>query len=126
MISHINLGSNNLEAAETFYNELLIEFDGKQAFKSERTLYYILGEGKGANLAINTPFNGELANAGNGCMVALSATDKDQVNRIYHKALELGGSCEGQPGERMNGTMYAAYFRDLDDNKFGIFCQTNN
>lgn len=123
MIAHINLGSNNLEAAEAFYNELLALFNGKQAFKSERTIYYILGDG-GANLAINTPFDGNPASAGNGTMVALGAQDKDQVATVYNKAMELGGSSEGEPGERLDGAMYAAYFRDLDGNKFGIFCQT--
>ena len=123
MISHINLGSNNLEAAEAFYNELLALFDGKQAFKSDRTIYYTLNDGSGANLAINTPFDGEPASSGNGTMVALGAADRDQVDTVYNKALELGGSCEGEPGERLGGAMYAAYFRDLDGNKFGVFCQ---
>lgn len=123
MITHINLGSNNLEAAEAFYNELLSLFGGKQTFKSERTVYFTLGEGNGANLAINTPFNGNPATTGNGSMVALGAVDTNQVDAVYRKALELGGRCEGEPGERLGGAMYAAYFRDLDGNKLAVFCQ---
>ena len=39
---------------------------------------------------------------------------------VHAKALELGGTCEGAPGERMP-TFYGAYFRDLDGNKFCVF-----
>ena len=35
--------------------------------------------------------------------------------------LELGGSDEGNPSVRDSG-FYVAYFRDLDGNKFCLFC----
>lgn len=121
MISHFNLGTNDLPRAEAFFDALLGLMNGQQAYKSERTILYTFG-GQGANVAINTPFNGEPATAGNGSMVALAAADKAQVDAVHAKALELGASCEGQPGGRMNDMIYAAYFRDLDGNKFGVFC----
>ena len=37
------------------------------------------------------------------------------------KAIELGGSDEGPPGQRIDN-FYAAYFRDLDGNKLNAFC----
>ena len=43
------------------------------------------------------------------------------VDAVYAKALELGGSDEGAPGERFPG-FYAAYFRDLDGNKLNCCC----
>jgi predicted lactoylglutathione lyase len=49
-------------------------------------------------------------------MVALQANSREQVDRVYAKALELGGTDEGAPGQRSEG-FYAAYFRDLDGNK---------
>ena len=36
------------------------------------------------------------------------------------KALELGGTCEGEPGPRGNFGEFA-YFRDLDGNKLAVF-----
>jgi len=51
--------------------------------------------------------------------VALVVDSTDLVDRIYHKAIELGGTCEGPAGLRMEG-FYAAYFRDLDGNKLGV------
>ena len=53
------------------------------------------------------------ATVGNGTMVALGAASREQVDAVHAKALELGGSDEGAPGQRWPG-FYAAYFRDLD------------
>jgi len=125
MISHLNLGTNDLDRAENFYSELLKLFGGNQLFKSERMLFYSLGDNS-AKLAINTPFDGNPASVGNGSMVALSAADREQVDAVHAKALELGGSCEGAPGERMGGAFYGAYFRDPDGNKFGVFLMPSN
>lgn len=122
MISHLNIGTNNLARAEQFFDQLLKLFNAKQAYKSERTVLYAFAEGTG-KLAINTPFNGEPATAGNGTMVALSASGQAQVDAVHAKALELGGSCEGAPGMRLGDSFYGAYFRDLDGNKFGVFCK---
>jgi predicted lactoylglutathione lyase len=121
MISHFNLGTNYLACAEAFYDELLKIFNGQQAYKAERTVLYALGDGS-AKIAINKPFDGKPATAGNGSMVAFSASGPDQVKAFHLKALELGGSSDGEPGERMGGHLYAAYVRDLDGNKIGIFC----
>jgi predicted lactoylglutathione lyase len=42
------------------------------------------------------------------------------VDRVYHKAIELGGTDEGPAGMRQGG-FYAGYFRDPDGNKINIF-----
>jgi predicted lactoylglutathione lyase len=49
-------------------------------------------------------------------MAALHANTREQVDAMHAKALQLGGTCEGAPGQRSPG-FYAAYFRDLDGNK---------
>lgn len=57
-------------------------------------------------------------------MIAGIAVDsRDRVDRIYRKALELGGTDEGPPVARADGRegFYAAYFRDLDGNKLDVF-----
>ena len=58
---------------------------------------------------------------GNGNMIALTAGSSELVDAVYAKAIELGGTDEGAPGERTDG-FYAAYFRDLDGNKLNVFC----
>ena len=67
------------------------------------------------------PFDGKPMSVGNGVMVALGATDKAQVDRIYKLALSLGGTDEGAPGPRGDGGFYAAYFRDPEGNKLNAF-----
>ena len=42
------------------------------------------------------------------------------VDKLYAKAISLGATDEGAPGERMPG-FYAGYFRDLDGNKLAFF-----
>lgn len=119
MIAQTNVGTNNLAAAEAFYSPLLALVGGSQVYKTDRALVYVFGEG-GTRFAVNLPFDGAAANGGNGCMVALGAASQDQVQQLHARALELGGSCEGAPGERYDGALYAAYFRDPEGNKFGV------
>jgi predicted lactoylglutathione lyase len=53
-------------------------------------------------------------------MVAISAGSRELVDKLHAKALKLGGTDEGAPGQRMDG-FYGGYFRDLDGNKI-CFC----
>ena len=46
--------------------------------------------------------------------------DRAGVDKLYAKAIELGASDEGEPGERMP-VFYGAYVRDLDGNKLCFF-----
>lgn len=71
-------------------------------------------------LALAKPFDGEAATVGNGVMVAIRARSKEEVDALYNKAIELGGTDEGAPGQRGDG-FYAGYFRDLEGNKLNAF-----
>jgi predicted lactoylglutathione lyase len=55
-------------------------------------------------------------------MVALEVDSREKVDRLHKKALELGGKDEGPVGLR-GESFYAGYFRDLDGNKLGVFCE---
>jgi predicted lactoylglutathione lyase len=61
------------------------------------------------------------ATVGNGVMVALAVGSRATADRVYRKALELGGTDEGPVGPR-GDKFYAGYFRDLDGNKLSVFC----
>ena len=45
----------------------------------------------------------------------------EAIKSIYEKAIALGATDEGEPGERIPGTFYGAYVRDLDGNKLCFF-----
>lgn len=116
MLAYTTLGTKDLARAAAFYDAVLAEIGAKRMM--EEPDYFIAwdtGNG-GAGLGITYPFNKEAATVGNGTMVALGAISREQVDRIYARAIELGGTDEGAPGQRYPG-FYAAYFRDLDGNK---------
>ncbi len=52
-------------------------------------------------------------------MVGFSLGSADEVKRLYKKALELGGSDEGEP--KIRAGRFSAYLRDLDNNKICLF-----
>ena len=119
MIGYITIGTNDLARAEKFYEALLAELGGKRVMANDRMRFYSAGRDQ-PMIAICTPADGNKATVGNGTMVALAAGSKEAVDRIYKKAIELGATDEGPPGQR-NPKFYGGYFRDLDGNKLVAF-----
>jgi predicted lactoylglutathione lyase len=119
MIGYITFGTNNLSQASEFYDALLAELGAVRALQEDHFVTWISGEGT-PMLGLIQPFDGQAATVGNGVMVALVAESREQVDRLYQKAMELGAVDEGLPGERQPG-FYAGYFRDLDGNKLAIY-----
>ena len=120
MVGYTTLGTNDLEKATAFYDELLGEFGAKQIMNFGRMIFYGKELGNGM-FAICTPFDENPATAGNGALVGFNMESRENVDKLHAKALSLGASDEGAPGERGPG-FYGAYFRDADGNKFAGFC----
>ena len=120
MVGYTTVGTNDLQRAARFYDALLAELGGKRAMEMETFISWA-GTGGGGMMSVIIPYDKKAATVGNGVMVALATTSKEQVDAVYKKALELGGKDEGAPGPRGPG-FYAAYFRDLDGNKLNAFC----
>jgi catechol 2,3-dioxygenase-like lactoylglutathione lyase family enzyme len=113
-VGYFTVGSNKLEAAKAFYDELLGSIGMKPRFEhpsggrlySNRVTYFgVLG-----------PYDGKPATVGNGTLGGFSFDTTEEVAAFHAKALSLGATCDGPPGERGPGA-YFAYFRDLDGNK---------
>lgn len=120
MIGYVTLGTNDIERAAQFYDQLLAEIGGKRFMEMETFIAWSSSP-TGAALSVTKPFDGNAATVGNGVMVALRMDSTDKVDAFYRKAIELGAADEGAPGQRMEG-FYAGYFRDLDGNKLNAFC----
>lgn len=119
MIGYTTVGTNDLSRASAFYDALLGEIGATRQLVLERTVMW--GTGKGSPMfGVITPFNGQPATVGNGSMWAIFMDSPARVDHMYKKAIALGGTDEGAPGERFKG-FYAAYFRDLDGNKIAFF-----
>ena len=52
---------------------------------------------------------------------AIAADSKPDVDALYKKALDLGATCDGEPGQRIPDMFYGAYVRDPDGNKLNAF-----
>lgn len=118
MIGYTSLGTNNLARSAAFYDELLAHLGAKRFMETDSFVAWSIGQAE-ADFSIHVPFDGNEATVGNGCMIALRAKDAAQVAELHARALELGGTDEGAPGERMPG-FFAAYFRDPDGNKLNL------
>jgi catechol 2,3-dioxygenase-like lactoylglutathione lyase family enzyme len=119
MLAYATLGSNDLEKAKTFYDQLLAvaglekRFDhpsGGRVYGSGASVFGVLG-----------PHDGQPATVGNGSMFGFVLGSRDQVDAFHAKALELGGRCDGPPGLRAPNA-YFAYVRDLEGNKLCTYC----
>jgi predicted lactoylglutathione lyase len=119
MIGYVTLGTNDLDRAVAFYDELLGVLGAKRFMESERFVAWAVSPGQPA-ISVTLPFDGGEATVGNGSMVALAVNSTDEVDAIHKKALALGGSDEGPAGPRSD-RFYAGYFRDPDGNKLNVF-----
>jgi catechol 2,3-dioxygenase-like lactoylglutathione lyase family enzyme len=124
MIGYVVLGTNDLPRATAFYDALLAEMGVKRLMEFGGRGYGWAAAMDKPMLCIMTPYDRKPATVGNGVMVGIAADSRATVDRVYRKALALGGKDEGPPGLRAEGGdgFYAAYFRDLDGNKFDVFC----
>jgi catechol 2,3-dioxygenase-like lactoylglutathione lyase family enzyme len=124
MIGYATIGTNDLEKARAFYDDLLGTIGvGRLMVMDSGFTMYGTSFGQPA-LAVTPPYNGEPATAGNGNMIAIPVKERAQVDALHARALDLGGSCEGAPGVRGEEgpqAFYGAYFRDLDGNKLCAF-----
>jgi catechol 2,3-dioxygenase-like lactoylglutathione lyase family enzyme len=118
MLGYVTIGVNDMDKAVAFYDALLGEIGAKQLMGMDRIKFY--GTGEGAMLAICLPYNEQPQNCGNGNMVAIPGGDRPGVDKLYAKAMELGATDEGEPGERMP-IFYGAYVRDPDGNKLCFY-----
>jgi catechol 2,3-dioxygenase-like lactoylglutathione lyase family enzyme len=119
MLGYVTIGVKDMGRAEGFYNALLAEIGAQQLFGQDRIKFYGTGP-ENSMLAVCIPYDEEEAQPGNGCMVAIPGGSREGVDKLYAKAMELGATDEGEPGERLP-IFYGAYVRDLDGNKLCFF-----
>ena len=114
------VGSNRLEAAKAFYDDLLGSAGILPLFEhpSGGRVY---GKDGAPNFGVLGPYDRQPASVGNGSMFGFSFDTRAEVDAFHARAMALGGTDEGSPGVR-GPNWYYAYFRDLDGNKLCAFC----
>lgn len=123
MIAYTTVGTNDIERAGKYYDGLFGEMSAGRVMENERVTAWATGSGQ-PMFAVIKPFDEKPATIGNGVMIAIGAENPAAVDRLYAKALELGGTDEGAPGVRAE-MFYIGYFRDLDGNKLNFFCMND-
>ena len=117
MIGYSTIGVKDIEQAKKFYTEL---FDATVQVDVGRLA--MIGKSiEQPMVAVCQPFVGNAPSCGNGSMIAFSASSKDEVNAMHAKALSLGATSDGDPGQRIEDVFYGAYVRDPDGNKLAFY-----
>ncbi len=126
MIGFAMVGTNDMVRARAFYDPLMPVLGAtmNEAWSTEARVWYMAAP-DAPMLVITKPYDGQPATVGNGSMIALVVSSRDGVRAAYAKALELGATDEGGPGNRRSdpGDLYRTYFRDPDGNKLMVFTQ---
>lgn len=120
MIGYTTLGVTDMDRAKKFYTELFAEQGAKVQFDGGRIA--MIGKSMSEPMvAVCTPYDGNAPTPGNGVMVAFPAGSKEGADKMYARAIELGATCDGAPGQRVPNMFYGAYVRDPDGNKLAFF-----
>ena len=109
-----------MERAKTFYSGLFAGKGGRVVIDSGRIAFISVAKGQ-PMVAVCEPYDKNDPAPGNGTMVAFTADSKEEVDKMYDRAIELGATCDGKPGQRIPDRFYGAYARDRDGNKFCFF-----
>jgi catechol 2,3-dioxygenase-like lactoylglutathione lyase family enzyme len=117
MFSHVMIGTNDLDKAKVFYDNLLSTLEVRPARVDGHRIFYITKTGV---FSVTKPINGEAATPANGGTIGFAANSPEQVNAWHTAGIAAGGiPCEDPPGIRQGPgvNLYIAYLRDLDGNK---------
>ncbi|MEM8648002.1 MAG: VOC family protein [Pseudomonadota bacterium] len=121
MLAGVCVGTNDLERAGAFYDQVLATVGFERQVTVPREIGY--GRPGGPNeFWVLLPFDGKPASVGNGVQVMFATEDEEGVRAFYEAVTRLGGADEGPPGPRdYSEGYYGAYCRDLDGNKLHVF-----
>lgn len=120
MIGYVTIGVRDLEKSKQFYATLLEDIGAKVQIDMQR-IAFIGTSTTEPMIAVCIPFNENDPQPGNGNMVAIAAQSKQHALAMYDKAISLGATCEGAPGQRLEDIFYGAYVRDIDGNKLCFY-----
>ena len=126
MIGYVMVGTNNLDKAIIFYDEVLKIINLTRKDTDEVCAGYTQNNGDASiEFYVTKPANKKTATFGNGTQVSFLVSSREIVDKFHEIALKAGGTSEGSGGERPEGSgVYYSYIRDLDGNKICAF--TNN
>ena len=126
MIGYVMVGTNKLDAAIKFYDELLEVLGLTRVDKDEVCAGYASKNGSGTiEFYVTLPVNKKEATIGNGSQISFITNSRLVVDKFHEVGIKAGGKSEGAGGERPKGSgVYYSYIRDPFGNK--ICAYTNS
>ena len=89
MIGYMTVGTNDLEKAGQFYDELFTIIGAKRFMADDHIIIWAIKPGAGM-FSVIKPNDGKKATVGNGTMVAFAVDSFEKVKNLHAKALALG------------------------------------
>jgi len=116
MFSHVMIGTNDLDAAKSFYDTLLGTLGVPPGVVDRHRIFY---RTKTGTFSVSKPINGEPATPANGGTIGFTAASQEEAEAWHAAGIANGATtCEEPPGVREGGVkLYLAYLRDPDGNK---------
>ena len=100
MLGYVMVGTNNLEKAIIFYDEVLKVLNLERNYKDEVCAGYTEKNGDGTiEFYVTKPVNMKEATNGNGTQVSFITSSRDIVDKFHEIGLKAGGKSEGAGGE---------------------------
>lgn len=120
MIGYSTIGVTDMERAKKFYSDLFADQGGSVQIDAGRIA--MIGKSPAEPMvAVCEPWDKQAPHPGNGNMIAFPAASKEAAAQMYEKAISLGATDEGAPGQRVEDRFYGGYVRDPDGNKLCFF-----
>lgn len=120
MFSHVMIGTNDLDAAKSFYDKLLGTLGIPPAVVDRHRIFY---RTKTGTFSVSKPIDGKPATPANGGTIGFNAPSSEAADAWHATGVANGATtCEEPPGVREMGPMklYLAYLRDPDGNKLCV------
>ena len=122
MLSHVMIGSNDIERSQRFYDAVLGVLGAPPATRNKNgtgqtRLFY---RHDGSTFCVSEPIDGKPASVANGATLGFKCSSAEQLRQFHDVAVAHGGvSIEDPPGPRDGkpGAIHLAYVRDPDGNK---------
>jgi catechol 2,3-dioxygenase-like lactoylglutathione lyase family enzyme len=116
IVSHVSIGTNDIDRAVAFYDKVLATLGCTRVMQYPSAVAY----GKAyPEFWVQTPIDGYPASVGNGVHIGFIAPTKEAVHAFYDAALASGGEDSGAPGPRPHygEPYYGCFVRDPDGHK---------
>ena len=85
---YVTVGTNNLDRAKKFYDQLFESLGARSFAPNERSYFYTLKDDDTV-FAVFVPYDGNSATSGNGNMTGITLDTTEEVDEMYNMGMRL-------------------------------------